>query len=216
MCQFLEIEFSCSDETKRHSQRTDALCLCDNPLVCIAGDMQLDDDTEPDISELGEDRFKVLKVDGVCDECAQKMARELQEKDKMFTELEANLEEINKDLNQLTLGAQAEGQAGNGRKPSQQDAAPIKPQHPPQDHRWICSYGPCQRRITFSIDGRRGRFCQKHTCAAHDWGCLSGVVTKLNNPQFSIYCPVHSCAKAGCGMRIADDSAIYCCTHVRS
>ncbi|KAJ4201796.1 hypothetical protein NW767_006334 [Fusarium falciforme] len=213
MCKLLEIEYSCSHGTKRHRQRIDALCSCDNPLACMVGDMQLGDHHKTKIQDLSEENFKVVKVDGVCDECARKMALEIEEKDRMFGELEASLEEINKDLSLLALAGPASGQDAKKHKVHHREVPSTKPQHTPHDSDWICANGSCQGRVTFSIDGRRGRFCQKHTCAAQDWGCISGVATKLNSPQFSIYCHVHTCTKAGCGMRIAHDSAIYCCTH---
>ncbi|RSM02990.1 hypothetical protein BHE90_001737 [Fusarium euwallaceae] len=211
MCKLLEIEYSCSHGTKRHRQRIDALCSCDNPLACMVGDMQHGNDPKTKIEDLGKENFKVVKVDGVCDECAQKMAQEIEEKDMMFGELEASLEEINKDLALLALAGPANGHEAKRHKLAHREST--KPQHTPHDGDWICASGSCQGRVTFSIDGRRGRFCQKHTCAAQDWGCISGVATKLNSPQFSIYCHVHTCNKAGCGMRIAHDSALYCCTH---
>ncbi|KAJ4323616.1 hypothetical protein N0V84_004224 [Fusarium piperis] len=213
MCKLLEIEYSCSHGTKRHRQRIDALCKCDNPLTCMVGDMHLDDHPKTKIEDLAEENFKVVKVGGVCDECAQKMALEIEEKDRMFGELEVSLEEINKDLSLLALAGPPNRGEAKRHKLSRRGAKATKSHHTPHDSDWICANESCQGRVTFSIDGRRGRFCQKHTCAAQDWGCISGVATKLNGPQFSIYCHVHTCTKAGCGMRIAHDSAIYCCAH---
>lgn len=214
MCRLLELEYSCSHGTKRHRQRIDALCTCDNPLACMAGDTNLGDHPKTKIEGMDEENFKTIKVGGVCDECAQKMALEIEEKDRMFGQLETSLEEINKDLSQLALAAPSNGEEqAKGNKLPRREATAVKPQLTPYDSDWICANGSCQGRVTFSVDGRRGRFCQKHTCAAQDWGCIAGVATKHNNPRFSIYCHVHTCTKAGCGMRIAHDSAIYCCSH---
>lgn len=76
-----------------------------------------------------------------------------------------------------------------------------------------CSSGSCTGPVYVTHDGRRGMFCEKHTCSAVNLGCLLDVSTPRNSYQYSIYCPLHACSRLGCGLKIADEGTVFCKRH---
>ncbi|KAF4468964.1 hypothetical protein FALBO_4135 [Fusarium albosuccineum] len=207
MCHFLELEFSCSDGGRPHRIRTDALCKCDNPFGCIAEEMWSEADADEDMNDWAQEDFKVLYVGGNCEKCTNKKDDQLAEQEKFLVRYHTDVEEMGHDLERI----ESDREKQQVKNASQNAFA----QRDFVDFKTPCASGPCKYPVVISRDGRKGHFCQKHTCAAQYWGCLADSTPNSESPAESIYCPVHTCSKRGCGMRIDDENSIFCCLHRR-
>ncbi|KAF4977283.1 hypothetical protein FZEAL_6171 [Fusarium zealandicum] len=211
MCLFLKLEFDCSDSGIRHSKKTEAICRCDNPLVCIAEETSSSIspmEKEVEIEDLADNEFKVYYVGGDCKDCAQKRNEELAAKDKAFATIENDLAEMTDTIDKLDVTAQPKPE-----EQPQMTLAQIHHKRSAYQPETICASGTCMGLVCVSIDGRRGKFCQRHTCAAQDWGCLADISTTRFTPEYAIYCPLHTCGRLRCGVRVADFSSLYCERH---
>ncbi|KAJ4256720.1 hypothetical protein NW762_008816 [Fusarium torreyae] len=214
MCHFLELEFACSSDNHPHRLRTGAIFRCEDPLDCLAEEVvnqKSGSEAGTAVEELADEKFIIMKVGGDCEKCSQQKTKELENKDKILNEIQANLVQMDQELARLSIeDTQRPGM--NIPTLSLSQIHEDKAEHHPET---ICSSGPCKGLVTVSLDGRRGLFCKKHTCAATEWNCLSDVSTPRNSSQFSIYCPLHTCGRLGCGQKIADLSTIFCAKHQR-
>ncbi|KAF5021759.1 hypothetical protein F66182_6209 [Fusarium sp. NRRL 66182] len=185
MCQFLELEFSCSSDNHPHRLRTRSICPCDNPLGCLAEEIAASEskaESETVIEDWEDGLFSIMKVDGVCGDCAQKKTKELEDKEKILGDIETNLVKMDQDLDRLSAENLAKSRRGipTLSLPQLHDDRAER-EHEPET---ICSSGWCKGLVAVSLDGRRGFFCQKHTCAAADWGCLLDKQTEWStNPR---------------------------------
>lgn len=188
--------------------KTEAVSRCDTPADCIFNKINMPiAETVFDIRGLDASHFKILHVGGHCDNCARRMRKEQIEKMMKQEDIETKLTKVKEHFEVLcskSLPKKSFIQELSARKPPSQQVV-----YGLDD---ICCSGPCTKPV-ISIDNCRGSFCEKHTCAAREWGCLEDVVAKRNCPQRSIYCSAHTCEKHGCDMKVAHRDAIYCETH---
>ncbi|KAM0561591.1 hypothetical protein ACHAPJ_002759 [Fusarium lateritium] len=214
MCRFLELEFACSSDNQPHRLRTSAIIRCEGPLGCLAEEVvtqKSDSEAGTAVEDPADEMFTIMKVGGDCEKCSQQKTMELENKDRILSDIQANLVEMDQELARLSI---EDIQRPRMDIPtlSLSQIHEDKAEHHPET---ICSSGPCKGLVTVSLDGRRGYFCKKHTCAATEWNCLSDVSTPRNSSQFSIYCPLHTCGRLGCGLKIGDLSTIFCEKHQR-
>lgn len=209
MCQFLVLEFSCGESGNRHRKRTEEVWRCDTPADCVINEINMPiAETVFDLRDLDASNFKILYVGGHCDNCVQRMGKEQVEKTMLREDIETKLTKVKEHFEALCIKPPP-------KKLFRKELAPEKPplQQAVYDPNNICCSGPCTKPV-ISIDSRRGLFCEEHTCAAREWGCLMDAVTKRNSPQRSIYCSAHTCEKLGCEMKVAHRDAIYCEKHL--
>ncbi|KAF4967259.1 hypothetical protein FSARC_5171 [Fusarium sarcochroum] len=212
MCHFLELEFACSSDNQPHRLRTRAIYRCEDPFDCLAEEVvtqKSESEAGTTVEDWADEKFTIMKVGGDCEKCSQQKTKELEHKEKILSDIQANLVEMDQDLSRLSF----EGIQKPRKEIPTLSLSQIhedKAEHHPET---ICSSGGCKGLVAVSLDGRRGFFCKKHTCAATDWGCLSDVSTTRNSSQFSIYCPLHTCGRLGCGLKIADLSTVFCTKH---
>ncbi|KAM5344876.1 hypothetical protein ACJ41O_010738 [Fusarium nematophilum] len=197
MCFLLELEFACSDDAGPHRLRTEAIIKCESPISCLYDEIAgtTPEPSEVKLEDLPSGKFKVLHVGGDCDKCARVKTSQLANNVDILDEIGETITQIDKDLDQLDLVPRV----------------PRPARHRPKT---TCSSGSC-KQVTVWVGGRQGHFCQKHTCAAKDWGCLNDVSTNSNSDQHSIYCPEHTCVWPGCGLRVAERYKGVCERHLR-
>ncbi|KAJ4211879.1 hypothetical protein NW759_012166 [Fusarium solani] len=160
-----------------------------------------------DIRNLDASNFKILYVGGHYDNCVRRMGKEPVEKMTLRKDIKTKLTKFKEHVEALCSKS-------SPTKLSTQEPSSGKPplQQAVYDPDSICSSGPCTKPV-ITIDSCRGLFCEEHTCAAREWGCLIDAVTKRNSPQRSIYCSANTCEKLGCEMKVAHRDAIYCEKH---
>ncbi|RGP62815.1 hypothetical protein FSPOR_9006 [Fusarium sporotrichioides] len=208
MCQFMELEFSCSTADNQHRLKSQGLLPCDDFQSCVFELVTL---KRPD-SETGQNtrvlvqHHTIVKIDGDCQKCAERKTKLIQNEERIFQALKREPEGMEKIPKSHTEESEEEPGKIRTLKQIHQDRADNQPDT-------ICASGPCQGLAMVSSDGRQGMFCKKHTCTATEWDCLLDVSTTRNSAQYSIYCPAHTCNTLGCGLRIADLSTLYCTSH---
>ena len=220
MCGFLRIVFSC-----QHHLNTHALQLCHSPLRCLEtenlryGSNVLE---KLDLSLLPDHLFALRSIsDQACASCSIESApmavetrtREQENATTTMAESQTKADRLVQiQLQQLAIDQRVEAmlrQAFEVRAHYQRKYphSRVPPRAHPRRH-VLCASGDCSNQAVVHVDGRRGEFCRKHTCAARDWGCLDDVYpltlngTDRRGDDGPRYCRQHTCRYSGCWAKI--------------
>lgn len=209
MCRLLKLQYACSSNGKPHYMENvqGAYIPCNDRHGCFIEEalaLKPGSDTTPPGSPI-EREYTIVKIGGDCETCANRKARKIEEEDKFFVEMNSVVDRTERELNAMVMRC-GEISASNRRRKVNH----VRREYRPND---TCSSGSCQNQVHVSHDGRKGMFCRKHTCATQEFDCLSDVSTTRNGPQYSIYCPLHTCSRIGCGLQIMDQDTIVCKRH---
>lgn len=215
MCRPVELEYACSTDDKPHRLRTGAVFQCNDPIGCLAEEIVLHKPgSEADLAaaKTQEKEFTILKIGGDCEKCAERKTNILANEERIFQEMKGEIQEMEKKLERpcrKTLRRSkrmCRSEESISMYKVRESGAIYKPEA-------TCSSGSCTGPVYVTHDGRRGMFCEKHTCSAVNLGCLLDVSTPRNSYQFSIYCPLHACSRLGCGLKITDEETAFCKRH---
>lgn len=215
MCRLVELEYACSTDENPHRLRTDAILQCNDPFDCLAEEIILHkpgSEANLAAAKSQEQEFAIMKIGGDCEKCAERKTNILANEERIFLEMKGELEEMGNQIESPCRNSMRRSKRMHRSEESilQYKVRERRTEYEPEA---ICSSGSCTGPVHVAHDGRRGMFCEKHTCSAIDFGCLLDVSTTRNSSQYSIYCPLHTCIRLGCGLKVANQETVLCERH---
>ncbi|KAM0223382.1 hypothetical protein ACHAQD_003575 [Fusarium lateritium] len=215
MCRLVELEYACSTDDKPHRLRTEAILPCNDPLGCLAEEIVLHkpgSEASLATAESQEQEFAIMKIGGDCEKCAERKTNILVNEERIYLDIKEELEEMGGKL-KCPVSKRMRRSRHMQRSDGSISLYKVREPRAKYQPEAICSSGSCTGPVCVAHDGRRGMFCEEHTCSAVDYNCLSDVSTTRNSSQYSIYCPLHTCSRLGCGLKVTNQETVLCKRH---